>query len=305
MIFYLAYDWLDVNRPRVKIIRQNNANNEEQLVFEDQETDFFLHQESTYQKIKDRDVSFWAFLTLVIYLIFLIAYASMYIGSNSIDQVLFAMTLGYGIFCVWYYFLKDIICERTTLVSEKMLPNATILGSAAFHVVLIVLFIILARVFYYYENKGYIVNPLWKAEHAKNCGQLPFPSFFDKELLRVYNFLYLDLGLMIGLVVDALLLGGTRIDYNQLRRAEQRNPLVGFILRLFITVCWVLLCVWGGVYFLGLLIHQWLFVLAIPYFICGLGLTTFLKYIFKLLGATRPDIYPIPDVKAVELRKAN
>lgn len=122
---------------------------------------------------------------------------------------------------------------------------------------------------------------------------------------HVYNFFYLDLGVMIGIAFDSLLLGGTRIDYNQLRKSEHRNGLIGFAIRLVITVGWALLNLWGFVALLQMIVHKWLFLLGIPYFVFGFGLFTFLKFIFKLLGATRADIYPKPDVHAVQLRKAD
>jgi len=113
------------------------------------------------------------------------------------------------------------------------------------------------------------------------------------------------MGVGVGTAFDSLFLGGTRVDYNQVRSSEDRHPTIAFLIRLVISVGWVLLTLWGGEKLLKLVIHKWLFVLAAPYFICGFGLFTFLKYIFYLFGATRSEIYPHPDIAAVELRKAD
>lgn len=186
-----------------------------------------------------------------------------------------------------------------------MIPALQSIIQLVLQILWIGLMFLLIRIFYSVQIADFTVNPRWKSEHFDECGVLPFPSFFDKELLYTYNFLYLNIGCMAGMVFDALILGGTRIDYNQLRTSEGRNPIVGFILRVLITVGWVLLNVWGFVALLKMIIHHWLFLLAIPYFVCGFGLFSFIKYLFKLVGATRPVIYPIPEVVVVGLRKTD
>ena len=229
----------------------------------------------------------------------------MYNGINTFDQVLFALCIGYGFFCIDYFFFKDYCVESFIKVSEKMVPVSSIFGSLIVHLVITGLFLGGARFFYSYQIKDFTVNPKWKSEHKDQCGLLAFPSFFDKEMFNAYKFIYLSMGIAVGTAFDSILLGGTRVDYNQVRSSEDKNPIVGFFIRLIVTVSWVLLTVWGGEALLKLIIHRWLFVLAIPYFICGFGLFTLIKYVFSLLGATRNEIHPIPDVAAVELRRAD
>lgn len=304
MMFYLAYDWIDILRPRIrKQIKANAGNNE--AVYEDDEDEYFLNDKSGYQKSKANDVSFWIWLTVVFFLVFMIGYASMYLGINSFDQVFYALCIGYGLFCVIYFFLKDYTVEKYIIISEKMTPVSQTVTSYIIHLVLAGLFLLAIRVLYYFQIQDFTVNPKWKSEHFDQCGTLPFPSFFDKEMLFAYNFLYLNIGVITGLVVDSILLGGTRVDYNQLRAKEHRSSILGFLLRLLITVGWVLLNVWGFTYLLSMVVHHYLFVLAIPYFVCGLGLFSIIKYPFQLVGATRPEIYPIPEMSAVELRRAD
>lgn len=124
-------------------------------------------------------------------------------------------------------------------------------------------------------------------------------------MLYIYRFLYLDLGLVIGIALDSLLLGGTRIDYNHPRKSDNSIPVVGFLIRFVLSLGWILLCCLLGSYYIEMLVHQKLFLQAIPYFLCGLGLTTFLKYFFHLFKATRAEIHPIPGTSAVELRRAD
>jgi membrane-associated phospholipid phosphatase len=304
LMFYLAYDWIDVIRPRIrKQVRGSAPNNE--IVYEDDEDDYFLSAKSRYQSAKANDLSFWIWLSVIFFTVIMIGYASMYLGINSFDQVFFGMFLGYGLFCVFYFVFKDLLIERYIVISEKMAPSSQTIAGYVVHVVVVLIALLGIRVLYYFQVQDFTVNPKWKSEHHDLCGPLPFPSFFDKEMLIGYSFLYLNLGVMTGLVLDSLLLGGTRIDYNQIRKGEHRNEYLGFFLRLAITIGWVALTIWGLHYLLSMLIHHWLFVLAIPYFVCGLGLFTFLKYIFQIVGATRPEIYPIPEMSAVELRRAD
>ena len=305
LMFYLAYDWIDVKRPRVKLQEAQRAVGDDQPLFEDDESEFFLNSQTQYQKLKNNDMSYWIWLTLVIFIVFLVSYASMYVGSNSLDQVLFALTLGYGLFCVYYYYFKDMVCERAILVSEKMMETSKILMYICIHILLMVVFVLASRYYYSVKTKDYVVNPEWIEEHKKQCGSLKFPSFFDKEMLYIYRFIYLDLGLAIGITLDSLLLGGTRVDFNHPRKSDNSLPIVAFLIRFVLTLGWVVLCCLLGSFYLEMLVHQKLFLLAIPYFVCGLGLTTFLKYIFHLFKATRAEVHPIPFTNAVELRRAN
>ena len=305
LIFYLAYDWIDISRPRVrregaqKIHGENN-----QQLYEDDDQEYFLHEGSGYQQSKGNEVSFWIWLTLVIFGVFLVAFAAMTLGINSLDQVFYAACIGYGMFCVVYFFLKDWSVSKFVLISEKMIPSSQIIVTFIQQALVTVLLIIGGRVLYYFQIQDFTVNPRWKSEHFDECGILAFPSFFDKEMWFIYNFLYLDLGILVGIVFDSLILGGTRTDYNQLRKSEDRSPIVGFVFMFLITLAWILLTLWGFVALLEMLIHHWLFVMAIPYFVCGFGLYTFLKYIFLIVGATRPEIHPIPEMSAVEQRNA-
>jgi len=98
MMFYLAYDWIDLQRPRVRVTQNANRDRENQPLFEDQEPEWFLSDGSIYQTQKADDFKFWLWLSLIFYLVFLIGYASMYNGINSFDQVLFALCIGYGFF---------------------------------------------------------------------------------------------------------------------------------------------------------------------------------------------------------------
>jgi hypothetical protein len=242
MMFYLAFDWVDVNRPRVKITDRNDIRTQEgESVFEDQQPGFFLSDDTTYQKTKADDFKFWLILALLIYLVFNIAYSAMYIGVNTFDQVLFAMTLGYGFFCIVYYYFRDAACESLLKSSEKMVPSSRVMLSCLGYSAMLAVAAIGIRIYYYYMTKGFTVNPKWKSNHLDDCGHLGFPSFFDKELFFAYKFVYLAIGVMVGIGFDSLVLGGTRVDYNQLRTSEDRNPTVGFILRLVITIAWVLL----------------------------------------------------------------
>ena len=306
MAHYLAYDWIDVIRPRVKRTDKNTiqgGNNP--AVYEDEDEDYFLHDTSSYQQAKERDFGFWVWVTFIIFTVFLISYAAMYLGINTLDQVVYAMCLGYGLFCVVYFYLKDWAVQRYILVSEKMIPSSQVIVNLVQQVVLVVLLIVGVRILYYFQIQDFTVNPNWKSEHFDECGILPFPAFFDKEMSLTYNFLYLDLGIVVGLAFDSLVLGGTRTDFNQLRTSEERSPILGFVFRFLITVGWILLNLWGFTSLLKMLIHHWLFILAIPYFLCGFGLFSFLKYIFEIVGATRPEIHPIPEMTSVELRKAD
>jgi membrane-associated phospholipid phosphatase len=305
MMFYLAYDWIDVIRPRIKKqVRESVLPNDE-IVYEDDEDDYFLSAKSRYQSAKANDLSFWIWLSVIFFLVIMIGLASMYLGVNSFDQVFFGMFLGYGLFCVFYFVLKDLMIEKYIIISEKMAPSSQTITGYVVHLVVVLIALLAIRVLYYFQVMDFTVNPKWKSEHHDLCGPLPFPSFFDKEMLFAYNFLYLNLGVMTGLVLDSLLLGGTRIDYNQIRKGENRNEYLGLFLRLVITIVWVLLTVWLLDYLISLLFNKWMFVLAIPYFVCGFGLFTFLKYIFQIVGATRPEIYPIPEMSSVELRRAD
>lgn len=305
MMFYLAYDWIEVRRPRVKLPDAQRAAGDGQPVFEDDESEYFLHDESRYQRAKNNDFSYWVWLSLVIFIVFLVSYASIYIGSNSLDQVLFALTLGYGLFCVYYYYLKDFMCERATKISEKMIDLPKILISTVIHIVVVAIFLLASRYYYSVKNRDFVVNPEWINQHKISCGTLRYPSFYDKEMLYIYRFLYLDLGIVIGMALDAILLGGTRIDYNHPRKADNNVPVVGFLIRFLLTLGWIVLCCLVGSYYFEMLVHHKQFLHALPYFICGLGLTTFLKYIFHLLKATRAEIHPIPGTSAVELRRAD
>ena len=305
MIFYLAYDWIDVIRPKIKAKGTVFHDGKEEQAYEDDDQEYFLHEGSSYQQTKANDFSFWIWLTLVIFTTFLVSYAAMYLGINSFDQVFYALCIGYGMFCVTYFFAKDWAVHKHIIVAERMIPSSQITFFFIQNAVLIILLIIGGRVLYYFQTQDFTVNPKWKSEHFDECGVLPFPSFFDKEMWRIYTFLYLDFGITVGVVFDSLFLGGTRIDYNQLRKSEDRSPLVGAIFMFFITLVWILLTLWGLVALLEMIIHRWLFVLAIPYFICGFGLYTFLKYFFKLVGATRPQIHPVPEMSAVGEQKGD
>lgn len=261
MMFYLAYDWIDIVRPRVKRNDRNTIQGaNDPTVYEDEANEFFLHESSDYQRTKANDFSFWAILALILFGVFMIAYAAMYFGINTLDQVFYGMFLAYGIFCVVYFFVKDWAIHRYILISEKMIPVSKIVITSVQQIILIVLLIIVARIYYAFQTSGFTVNPHWKSEHADKCKILSFPGFFDKEMGRIYNFLFLDLGIIIGLVFDSLILGGTRVDYNQLRESEDRNSLVGFIFRFIMTVGWVLACIIGMDYLLDMLVHHWLFI---------------------------------------------
>lgn len=108
LMFYLAFDWIDILRPRQQVPeKRDQLNRDGDKVFEDEEDEYFLSPSTSYQKTKENAFMFWAILAILIYVVFLIAYAGMYIGSQSFDQVLFGMTLGYGFFCVVFYYLKD------------------------------------------------------------------------------------------------------------------------------------------------------------------------------------------------------
>ena len=263
MMFYLAYDWIDIVRPRVKRNDRNTIQGASNPTdYEDEANDYFLHESSDYQQIKENDFSYWAILAAIFNIVFLIAFSSMYLGLNTLDQVLYAMLIGYGVFCVVYFFVKDWAIQRYILISEKMIPSSQIIMTSIQQIALIVILLVLTRVYYSFQIDGFTVNPKWKSEFLDDCGFLAFPSFFDKEMSMVYNFLYLDLGVVIGLVFDSLILGGTRTDYNQLRASEERNSLVGFIFRFVITIGWVLLCVFGLGALLNMLVHHWLFVLG-------------------------------------------
>ncbi|CAI2366914.1 unnamed protein product [Moneuplotes crassus] len=306
MMFYLAYDWIDIRRPRVKRNDRNTIQGgNDPTDYEDEAHEYFLHESSAYQQMKENDFSYWLILALIIFGVFMIAFSSMYLGINTIDQVFYAMFLGHGIFCVSYFFIKDWAIERYVLISELMIPVSQIVITVLQQIVLIIILIVVIRVYYGFQVSGFTVNPHWKSEHVDKCKLLPFPGFFDKEMGRVYNFLFLDLGVIVGIAFDSLLLGGTRVDYNQLRESEDRNSLVGFIFRYLITIVWIALSIFGLDYLLDMLVHHWLFIIAIPYFVCGFALYTFMKYIFELVGATRPEIHPIPEIKSVEPRKAN
>lgn len=107
LMFYLAFDWVDVERPRVRMTKAAGKGSEDQPLFEDQEPEWFLSDGSLYKSHKSDDFKFWIWLTLIIYIVFLIAYAEMYNGVNSFDQVLLGMLIGYGLFCMVYFYLKD------------------------------------------------------------------------------------------------------------------------------------------------------------------------------------------------------
>lgn len=305
MIFYLAYDWIDIPMPKVPAERAPANRGDNVQVFENDDRDFFLNDETTYQKTKANDFSYWMYLALLIFLVFMIAFSDMYLGINSFEQVFLAMNLGYGLFCVMYYYFKDGATDRAIKVSERIVSTQKVILYFVLNLVFIVIGLIVAKVIYHYLVKDFYVNPKWQAQHFKNCGELPAISFFDKELTFVYQFLFLSLGVQLGITIDSILLGGTKVDYNQLRKSEDRNPLVGFIVRLIITVAWVLLCLWGVPILLKMLTSSLLFIFALPYFFCSLGMYSFLKYVFKILGATRPNIYPREDMHAVGLRKAD
>lgn len=281
MIFYLAYDWIDVVRPRVKRNDRytiQGANNPTD--YEDEAREYFLHESTDYQKAKESDFTFWFVLTFILFGVFLIAFSSMYLGLNTLDQVVYAMFIGYGAFCVIYFFVKDWATQKYILISEKMIPLSQIVITSIQQLVFTVLLIVLLRVYYSFQVDGFTVNPKWKSEHLDDCGVLPFPSFFDKEMGHIYNFLYLDLGIIFGLFIDSILIGGTRVDYNQLRESEERNALVGFLFRYIITVAWVLLTIWGLGYLLQMLVHHWLFVLG-KYRISHCGFNYFKIQIFE------------------------
>lgn len=300
-MFYLAFDWIDVPRPQVRLNRANPAggDRENQPLFEDQEPEYFLSDGSRYQAAKADDRKFFWVLAGILFLVFLIGLASMYIGAQSFDQVLFGLCLGIGFFCVIYYFFKDFATWGTIHTSEKLRPNSWQWRAWIGHIIYGVVPIIIARVYYFYQIQDYTVNPRWKSNHYDDCGLLAFPSFFDKEMLQVYNFMYLWLGCLSGLFFDSIFLGGTRIDFNQVRESEDRKPTYSFIMRFVVTLSWCLLTVWGGVELLRLLVHHWLFILAIPYFVCGFGLFSFIPFFQKLLVATRPEIKPVVEVNAV------
>jgi hypothetical protein len=291
LMFYLAFDWIDILRPRQQVPeKRDQLNRDGDKVFEDEEDEYFLSPSTSYQKTKENAFMFWAILAILIYVVFLIAYAGMYIGSQSFDQVLFGMTLGYGFFCVVFYYLKDWACEKYIMVSEKIYTTTQSSIFLLINMVFLGLLLLAIRLVYHFQTKDFTVNPKWKSEYKDECGVLTFPSFFDKEMSYAYNFLALSFGVTLGIAVDSILLGGTRVDYNQLRKSEGRNPLLGFIFRVVITVGWGMLNLWGFVSLLQLLVHHSLWPLAIPYFIFGFGLFTFIKYMFKLVGATRPVI---------------
>jgi hypothetical protein len=304
MMFYLAYDWIEAERKRTRVSGDANRGTENQPLFEDQDNEWYLSDNQQYAKTRSNDMSFWFVLTLVIYTVFMVGYAGMYNGINSFDQVLFGMCIGYAFFCIFYYAVKDIWVRDLTLTSERREHVPTIASWYVSHVVVIAIMIGLARLFYYYQTQDYTINPRWKANHKDDCGLLPFPSFFDKEMLNIYRFLYLNLGLVLGYGFDSLVLGGTRVDFNQQRKSEGGNPTVGFLIRFFLILGWVLLNVWGFQSLMGLVVHKWLFVLAIPYFTAGFPIFSFMKYVFKLLGATRPEISPPIEMGAVGLRQA-
>ena len=134
LMFYLAFDWIEIKRPRVRISAEKRVINKDEIqpVFEDEEPEYFLSDGSKYQKAKRNELSFWIWLTFTIFIVLTIAYSSMYIGSNSLDQVLFALTLGYGFFFVYYYYFKDMVWERVIKVSEKMIETSEILKFAIF-----------------------------------------------------------------------------------------------------------------------------------------------------------------------------
>jgi hypothetical protein len=72
LMFYLAYDWIEIKRPRVKLSEEKRAaiNRENQPLFEDEEPEYFLSDGSRYQKAKNNEFSFWVWLTLVIFIVF-------------------------------------------------------------------------------------------------------------------------------------------------------------------------------------------------------------------------------------------
>lgn len=303
MLFYLAYDWRDIERPRTRLT-QASGDREGQALFEDQEPEWFLSDNSPWAKRRADDISFWIWLTLVIYLNFLIAYAAMYSGRNSFDQVLFGMMIGYGFMCIFYYVLKDEWTRDLTKTSEHRETRWRIASWYVQHTIVIIVCIGSAKLLYHYQKKDYTINPRWKSNHRDDCGLLPYPSFFDKEMLMVYRFMYLNLGVVLGYGFDSLVLGGTRIDFNQLRSSEGKNPVLGFIIRFVLMGGWILLNVWGFQSLMNMVVHKWLFLQAIPYFTAGFPLLSFMKYPFKLLGATRDEIYAPNDMGAVQLRQA-
>lgn len=185
------------------------------------------------------------------------------------------------------------------------MPYSKVLGMHVAHLVVCVLMAVGAKILYSYQIKSFTVNPTWKAQHRDDCGKLPYPSFFDKELLIAYRFTLLNYGIALGYVLDSVILGGTRIDYNQVRASEGQSPAVSFIIRFCITLFWIILNIGPVQMLINLIVHSWFILHAIPYFTMGLGIYGLLKYPFHLLGATRPEIYPIPAMSAVGLRKAD
>lgn len=186
-----------------------------------------------------------------------------------------------------------------------MVPASQIIGMNIVHLIVCLLMAGGTRLVYYYQIQGFSVNATWKEQHRDDCGKLPFPSFFDKELLISYRFIFFNYGIALGYVLDSVLFNGTRIDYNQVRTSEGQSPIISFFIRFIITMIWVVLNLWLFQGLINLVVHKWFFLLAVPYFTMGLGIFGFLKYPFYILGATRPEIHPVPAIKAVELRRAD
>ena len=107
LMFYLAYDWIEVRRPRVKLPDAQRAAGDGQPLFEDDESEYFLHAESRYQRAKNNDFSYWMWLSLVIFIVFLVSYASLFIYHIfTLTLILLYSLCNLNIIFINFYFLK-------------------------------------------------------------------------------------------------------------------------------------------------------------------------------------------------------
>eukprot|EP00343_Euplotes_focardii_P003621 CAMPEP_0205811902 /NCGR_PEP_ID=MMETSP0205-20121125/16182_1 /ASSEMBLY_ACC=CAM_ASM_000278 /TAXON_ID=36767 /ORGANISM="Euplotes focardii, Strain TN1" /LENGTH=61 /DNA_ID=CAMNT_0053091697 /DNA_START=375 /DNA_END=557 /DNA_ORIENTATION=- len=59
MIFYLAYDWIDIIRPKIKKMERTTMQGNNEIIYEEEDQDYFLHSSSSYQESKSNDLSYW------------------------------------------------------------------------------------------------------------------------------------------------------------------------------------------------------------------------------------------------------
>lgn len=144
-------------------------------------------------------------------------------GGNSLDQIVFGTSLGFGMVFTWYL-MRNVVSIFFLKVSEQVDDISEKIRVIVFGVVAILVAILLGYLCRWYTIREFNimddVPPEWVLEYERECGRVQHPAWFYLHLQNIYRYLLFFLGTSLGVVFDSLVLGGTIVTYNKTHETD-------------------------------------------------------------------------------------